>query len=90
MVAWDLMLMSIVADEEGAQANDRDRRRCWVGNVWKEMESKGELNNLFNDLKYDVQKFYDYHRMDYEKFQALLNICRPCIEKRAPESVARP
>lgn len=40
----------------------------------KKRESKGEFNNLFNDLKYDVQKFYDYHRMDYEKFQALLNI----------------
>ncbi|XP_050676177.1 uncharacterized protein LOC126973086 isoform X2 [Leptidea sinapis] len=83
MVDWDLVLISIIADEEeGAQANNRDRRRFWVDNLWKERESKGEFNNLFNDLKYDVQKFYDYHRMDYEKFQALLNICRPYIEKQ--------
>lgn len=83
MVDWDLVLISIIADEEeSAQANNRNRRRFWVDNLWKERESKGEFNNLFNDLKYDVQKFYDYHRMDYEKFQALLNICRPYIEKQ--------
>lgn len=79
MVDWDLVLIATLAEEE---EKSNQSRRFWVNNLWKQRYMSGEFNNLFNDLRYDVRKFYDYYRMSYENFESLVHLLRPYMEKK--------
>ncbi|XP_039747584.1 protein ALP1-like isoform X1 [Pararge aegeria] len=79
MVDWDLVLIAALAEEE---EKSNQSRRFWVNNLWKQRYTSGEFNNLFNDLRYDVRKFYDYYRMSYENFESLVHLLRPFMEKK--------
>ncbi|RVE43983.1 hypothetical protein evm_011367 [Chilo suppressalis] len=79
MVDWDLVFIATLAEEE---EKPNQSRRFWVNNLWKERYMSGEFNNLFNDLRYDVRKFYDYYRMSYENFESLVHLLRPYMEKK--------
>lgn len=83
MVDWDLVLIVHLAEEEEEEKLGalRQRRRFWVNKLWKQRCTFGEFL-LFNDLRYDVRKFYDYYRMDYENFEALVALLRPYIMKK--------
>ncbi|RVE43036.1 hypothetical protein evm_012307 [Chilo suppressalis] len=79
MVDWDLVFIATLAEEE---EKSNQSRRFWVNNLWKQRYMSGEFNNLFNDLRYDVRKFYDYYRMSYENFESLVHLLRPYMEKK--------
>ncbi|GBP81134.1 hypothetical protein EVAR_88232_1 [Eumeta japonica] len=76
MVDWDLVFIATLAEEE---EKSNQSRRFWVNNLWN---FKCEFNKLFNDLRYDVRKFYDYYRMSYENFESLVHLLRPYMEKK--------
>lgn len=79
MVDWDLVFIATLAEEK---EKSNQSRRFWVNNLWKQRYMSGEFNNLFNDLRYDVRKFYDYYRMSYENFKSLVHLLRPYMEKK--------
>ncbi|KAF9413735.1 hypothetical protein HW555_008181 [Spodoptera exigua] len=74
MVDWDLVLIALLAEDEERQIRTANltNRQLWVHNLWRTRSTNGEFSNLFNDLRYDIRKFYDYYRMDYEKLSDLL------------------
>ena len=82
MVDWDLVLIVHLAEEEENLGALRQKRRFWVNKLWRQRCTFGEFNNLFNDLRYDARKFYDYYRMDNENFKALVALLRHYIIKK--------
>lgn len=94
MIDWDLVLIAVLADdEERIIRTDRLKKKIWIHHLWRTRCVNGEFNNLFNDLRYDMRKFYDYYRMDYEKFEKLADLLKPHIKKtktnfRSPIPVA--
>ncbi|CAH4034282.1 unnamed protein product [Pieris brassicae] len=83
MVDWDLVLIALLAEDEERQIRTANltNRQLWVHNLWRTRSTNGEFSNLFNDLRYDIRKFYDYYRMDYEKFEKLSDLLKSHIKK---------
>ncbi|XP_032518470.2 uncharacterized protein LOC116770939 isoform X3 [Danaus plexippus] len=83
MVDWDLVLIALLAEDEERQIRTANltKRQFWVHNLWRTRSTNGEFSNLFNDLRYDLRKFYDYYRMDYEKFEKLSYLLKSHIKK---------
>lgn len=83
MVDWDLVLIALLAEDEERQIRSANltKRQFWVHNLWRTRSTNGEFSNLFNDLRYDMRKFYDYYRMDYEKFEKLSHLLKSHIKK---------
>ncbi|XP_039757928.1 uncharacterized protein LOC120632189 [Pararge aegeria] len=88
MVDWDMIIIALLAEEEEMEEHinkirrQKVRRRIWVEECWQERCSYGEFNTLCTTLPSKGVLFYDYYKMDYEKFRMLVEILRPYIQKK--------
>lgn len=85
MVEWDVVLLAVALEEEEQNNINKiknRKRKLWVDDLWKKRCIFGQFHTLHNDLRFKVQKFHDYHRMDIEKFQNLVTLLRPHIGKQ--------
>ncbi|XP_039763780.1 uncharacterized protein LOC120636389 [Pararge aegeria] len=88
MVDWDMIIIALLAEEEEMEVHinkirrQKVRRRIWVEECWQERCSYGEFNTLCTTLPSKGVLFYDYYKMDYEKFRMLVEILRPYIQKK--------
>ena len=55
-------------------------RQYWVHPINERREELGEFHHLFNDLREDRERFKNYHRMDINTFDSILDIIRTDIE----------
>ncbi|KAH9643508.1 hypothetical protein HF086_015656, partial [Spodoptera exigua] len=59
----------------------RKRRQIWAKNIWKNRLIHGEFHTIFEELKNDSLKFYEYYRMEYWQFLKLTDLLRVHITK---------
>lgn len=60
----------------------RKRRQIWAKNIWKNRLIHGEFHTIFEELKNDSLKFYEYYRMEYWQFLKLTDLLRVHITKK--------
>lgn len=89
MIDWDLVIIGLLAEDEEEEVyknkikKKTSHRSIWVHNLWRNRRIHGEFHTLsFDHIANYPEKFYDYYKMDYQKFQNLLNVLRPYIEKQ--------
>lgn len=76
-----LMLGSLLA--EAVQADyESSRRRWWVKEINKSRKEQGAVNNLVQQMRQeDDEAFFDFTRMTISRFDCLLNLVSPRLEK---------
>lgn len=57
------------------------RRRWWVRSINNMRSYQGDFMHLFQELKYDVDIFFKYTRMNKDTFNLLLSKVRPYLQK---------
>ena len=57
------------------------RKKCWVNDILAKRKEFGEFNHLYDDLKKDEKKFFDYYRMNQDTFNYILDAIREPIKK---------
>lgn len=83
-----MVVIALLAEEEEEHIINETKKRkkvhrsIWADDVWQERCTFGEYHTLCANLKYRGILFYDYYKMDYEKFEMLVNMLRPHIEKQ--------
>ncbi|CAK1592720.1 unnamed protein product [Parnassius mnemosyne] len=60
----------------------RKRKQIWVKHIWKNRLIHGEFHTIFEELKRDSLKFYEYYRMEYWQFLKLTDLLRVHITKK--------
>lgn len=80
MVEWDVVLLAIALEED--ENVPRKKRKQWTDDLWLKRCQIGEFHTLHCDLRFNPRKFYDYYRMDIEKYENLVNLLRPQIQKQ--------
>ena len=61
----------------------RQKKRFWIRSIFKSRKTNGEFCNLIQELRTnDRQYFFRYFRMNPERFDHLLELVRPRIEKQ--------
>lgn len=60
----------------------RRRRREWVNEILIHRKQLGEFHHLFEELRLQPIKFFEYFRMSYGTFQYILNAVAPLITKQ--------
>ncbi|VEN58664.1 unnamed protein product, partial [Callosobruchus maculatus] len=58
------------------------RRKIWVNRLWRAREEEGEFHTAFARLKDDPKQLVRYFRMDLLKFDNLLKLVKPHIQKQ--------
>ncbi|VEN57025.1 unnamed protein product, partial [Callosobruchus maculatus] len=58
------------------------RRRICVNRLWRAREGEEELHTTFARLKDDPEQFVRYFRMNFLKFDNLLKLVNPHIQKQ--------
>lgn len=87
MVDWDLVVIALLAEEEEHEEyvnkirRHKMRRTVWVEETWRERCTLGEYYTLCKNLPLRGVHFYDYYKVNYEKFEILVNLLRPHIQK---------
>jgi len=56
---------------EEEEEREKKKRKYWIHNVFWGREEEGEFNALFRHLIDDRQKFFEYFRMSFLKFEKL-------------------
>lgn len=79
MVEWDVVLLAIALEDD--ENVPRKKRKQWIDDLWLKRCQIGEFHTLHCDLRFNPRKFYDYYRMDIEKYENLVNLLRPRIQK---------
>lgn len=65
----------------------RRRKRFWIREYLKQREKYGQFHTLFSELRLsDREYFFRYIRMSPERFEHLLTLVAPYIEKKACRS----
>ncbi|VEN62282.1 unnamed protein product, partial [Callosobruchus maculatus] len=57
------------------------KRKIWINRLWRAREEEGELHRAFAQLKDDLEQFVRYFRMNFLKFDNLLKLVKPHIQK---------
>ena len=57
-------------------------RRYWIRDIFRRREECGACSTLFEELKQDREYFFRFMRMTPERFDHLLSLVRPKIEKQ--------
>ncbi|KAJ8939901.1 hypothetical protein NQ318_023242 [Aromia moschata] len=57
------------------------RKKCWVNAILAKRNEFGEFHHLWDDLKKDEKKFFDYYRMNQNTFNYILDAIREEIKK---------
>lgn len=60
----------------------RKKRRFGVMDVWRRRKALGDGDNLIEELRFNAPLFFKYTRMNYERFDYLLGLCNPYLQKR--------
>lgn len=60
----------------------RKRRKMWMHKMCLSRPLEGEFATLFAHLENDQEKFHRYFRMSAEKFEELLSIITPVIQRQ--------
>ncbi|CAG5044663.1 unnamed protein product [Parnassius apollo] len=60
----------------------RRHRRVWVNEIFMYRKQLGEYHHLFEELKLQPMKFFEYFRMCFSTFQYILNAVEPLITKQ--------
>lgn len=55
---------------------ERRVKKLWVHPMLSVREQYGEFHTLYEDLRKDEAKFYDYFRMNYKTFDKLLDLLK--------------
>ncbi|VEN63982.1 unnamed protein product, partial [Callosobruchus maculatus] len=58
------------------------RRKICVNRLWRAREEEGEFHTAFARLKDDPKQFVPYFRMNFLKFDNLLKLVKPHIQKQ--------
>jgi hypothetical protein len=90
MVDIDLIMIALISEaeeEESEFISEAEKRKItrkyWVHDLWKKRHILGEFKTLCsNDLTLDPRYFYDYYKMGLDKFENLVNILKPHIQKQ--------
>lgn len=75
----ELAIVSAVLMEE--EEKQKRKPRFWCHNINRKRLTLGEYHTLFPDLIEDDTKFFQYFRMTHEKFDSLLKILEPELQK---------
>ena len=62
-------------------ARKKQARRYWVRDILRHREGFGTFHTLFEELTHDREYFFRFLRMTPERFDHLLGLVRPKIEK---------
>lgn len=57
----------------------RKRRRTWVRPIYLNRCDVGEYHTIYENLKHDDEKFFNYARMSYSSFKELLALVQDRI-----------
>ncbi|XP_050552278.1 uncharacterized protein LOC118277359 [Spodoptera frugiperda] len=84
MSILDLIIIAHIKEEEEAEDIRRERfkRNFWVHDVWKKRHLFGQFRTFCTNLHLYPSIYYDYYKMNYYKFESLLEILRPHIQKQ--------
>ena len=63
----ELAMIAIIFDEE-QETDYKLKKRKWVHETWKKIESEGEFATLYKELIGDVIKNFQYFRMSEKLF----------------------
>lgn len=66
-----IVVAAFLAEEE--KQHIKKKRSMWVHPINQKRANFGEFHHLFNDLKEDETKFFQYFRMSPTKFSELLD-----------------
>lgn len=72
----------IKGSNETDQNPSKRKRTCWVNPTIQKRKMAGEFATLFYTLEQDKERFKRYFNMSYEKFNELLTLVTPHIEKK--------
>ncbi|CAB3251503.1 unnamed protein product [Arctia plantaginis] len=78
----EMLWFQILLEEEQKNKKRRRVHKVWVHDICQKRNVFGEYHHLFNDLKKDPVKFFEYFRMCFGKFETLLNILREDLQKQ--------
>jgi hypothetical protein len=67
----EIVTASMLSEEE--QKKERKTGSFWVHSMCKTRMVRGDFHSLYPDLLEDEAKFFEYFRMTYGEFMALLN-----------------
>lgn len=59
----------------------KGERRFWVHNIYKSRTTHGEFHHLFDDLRKDDDKFFEYFQMSPSTFDLLLSKVEDSLRK---------
>lgn len=69
-----IVVAALLAEEE---TKKKRKRSMWIHPINQKRAKLGEFQHLFEDLKEDEKKFFQYFRMSPNKFSELLDILEP-------------
>nr|XP_021186521.2 uncharacterized protein LOC110373544 [Helicoverpa armigera] len=78
----DIVIVSLLYEEEERMEKQQTKKNRWVHDTPYSRYEEGEYHTLLPRLKNDQKRFHTYFRMSQNRFDDLLQIMKPLIEKQ--------
>lgn len=77
----DAIIVALLCEEEERLEEARKKRKIWLHDIPNSRYEEGEYHTLLPRLKSAPKRFHTYFRMSQHKFDELVQIMQPHIEK---------